>query len=188
MAIFSALDWPIRLLLAAVVTAAVGTGVFFLVRTSGDGSQPSAVVGTMTLEASPTSDQLTPTPQPPATEEATQPAATEIPATATPTPYPTLPPPPPKPDSPTPVEGTALAGGQWYRLDSCIDFYLPAGWTFILQRGVADPGGGFIGFSEESSGEAIFFRREGLAEWSRTASPSLSPAFDQIASTKSRVC
>jgi hypothetical protein len=86
MAIFSALDWPVRLLLAAMVTAAVGTGVFFLVRTSGDGSQPSGVVGTTTAEASPTSDQLSPTPQPPATEEPTQPPATEAPPTVEPTP------------------------------------------------------------------------------------------------------
>jgi len=81
MAIFSALDWPIRLLLAAVVTAAVGTGVFLLVRTSGNGDQPAAVVATMTVEASPTLDQLSPTPQPPATEEPTLPPPTEVPPT-----------------------------------------------------------------------------------------------------------
>ena len=86
MAIFSALDWPIRLLLGALVAAAVGTGVFLLVRTSGNGDQPAAVVATMTVEASPTLDQLSPTPQPPATEEPTLPPPTEVPPTVEPTP------------------------------------------------------------------------------------------------------
>jgi hypothetical protein len=84
MAVLSALDWPIRVLIGAVVAAGVATGVVFLVRTSGNGEQPASVVATMTVEATPTVDTLSPTLQPPATEEPTPPPATEAPATEAP--------------------------------------------------------------------------------------------------------
>ena len=110
-----------------------------------------------------------------------EPAATED--------YPPLPPPPPRPDNPTLVTQETLVGGQWYRLPECLDFYLPAGWTFRLAVGIADPGGGFMIFREDASGSSISFVPGSLNESGRTVlDPALGPVFDQIASTMERSC
>ena len=188
----SGLGWPARIMLGVLVAGAIGGGVFLLVRASG-GEDSRAVVQ---LIETPTPLAPTDTPAPPTpTATALPPTATEPlpteppPALAPPTSPPALAPPPPKPANPTSAEGPTLAGGQWYELHECTVFYLPAGWTFTLQGGVADPGGGFVGFSEEVSGSAVFFYQDSLAEWSRTVSdPALGPAFDQIASTIQLAC
>ncbi len=184
MAAIGALDWPLRILIAGVVSASIGTGAFFLVRTSGGGN-PAAVVAPVET-ATPTAPSLsTPTDTP----VSTQPPPTAPPATATPdTRVPTLPPPPPRPEHPTPATTPDLVGGQWYRY-GCADFYLPAGWTFSIRGGVSNPGGGFFGFAEESTESVIFFYQDTLAEESRSVSdPALNPALDQIAATIQNAC
>lgn len=74
MAALSALDWPLRLLIGALVAGSVGTGVFLLVRTSGDGAESPQVVATMPLETATATATALPratptTPAPLATEE-----------------------------------------------------------------------------------------------------------------------
>jgi hypothetical protein len=183
MAVINAIAWPLRLLAVGLVTAGLGTGVYFLAQADDDGDEPRVLVaGTATAGAS------SPT-QPPPGATATPPPPTEPQTAPPPTAIPTLPPPPSRPEQPTEAQGRTLAGGQWYQVEGCYQVYLPAGWTFTFQVGVGDPGGGFVGFSEESSGSAVFFSSEGLAEQGRTVNdPALGPAFDQIAATITREC
>jgi hypothetical protein len=87
MAVLSRLGWPVWLLIGAVIAVGLGAGVFFLVRTGGDGEQSAAVVATITA-ASPTAVQpaATPTLAPQPTDVPTQPPATEAPPTVEATP------------------------------------------------------------------------------------------------------
>ncbi len=194
MAVLRTIGWPARLLICAVVAASVGTGVFLLVRASGNGEQPAALVATIASAASPTAVQpvATPTPDLLPTDAPTQPPATEAPLPTTTPPQSTLPPPPPKPEHPTEVQGGewgSVPGGQWYRLLGCFDFYLPEGWTFSLQVIAVDPGGSLIAFTEKSSGAGISFYRDSLSERTRTdGSGQLGAAFDQMAATISNIC
>lgn len=140
------------------------------------GGSPGPTAGTESPVATTVAAPETPTETPPApTQPPTTPAPTQLPT------------PPPKPANPT--EPTSdLTGGQWYRY-GCVDVYMPEGWTFSIQGGIADPGGGFIGFSVKSSESAIFFYQDSVVEWSRTVNdPALDPVFDQIAATMQKVC
>jgi hypothetical protein len=187
MAVISAIAWPLRLLAVGLVTAGLGTGVYFLAQADDDGDEPRVVVaGTATAGAS------SPTQPPPGVTETPPPAETQAPTAPPPSAVPTLEPPPPKPDQPTEVQGGewgSLLGGQWLRLLGCYDFYLPVGRTFALQIIAADPGGALIVFTEASSGASISFWRDSLAEQLRTeASGEVGLAFDQIAATISTIC
>ncbi len=167
----------------AVVTGGFVGGIYWAVQVGGsDGSsafgqgEPSVTV-TITPEDTPTPLTATPTALPP-----TQPPPTEAPPTDV----------PPATEPPATAEQTkwpTLAGGQWYRLSDCIDFYLPAGWTFRLVVGIADPGGGFFTFWEDSSGSSLGLVPESLSETGRSVlDPALGPAFDQLVATLERSC
>jgi hypothetical protein len=116
----------------------------------------------------------------------TPPPPTEPPPTTGPT---KLPPPPPRPENPAVVEDPTLLGGQWYELDQCVVFYIPAGWTFVLHAGIGDPSGGFYTFEEPGSGSTISFAQDGLSSLGRREpDPLVIPVLDQIAATIESQC
>jgi hypothetical protein len=184
MAVINAIAWPLRLLAVGLVTAGLGSGVYFLAQADNDGDELRVVVaGTATAGAS------SPTQPPPGVTE-TPPQATEPPTAPPPTAVPTLPPPPPKPDQPTEVQGGTLVGGQWYEIQECLVVYLPAGYDFLIHLALNDPGGFMtMAFEAEGSASSVAFLMEDATEVGRTvASQDLNPVFDQIAATITREC
>jgi hypothetical protein len=187
MAVFNSVGWPVRLLIAALVAAGIGTGAFFLVRSGRDSEQPSVLVATPSATAKVTQVVPTATRTPEATEVPTQPAQ---PTEAPPTALPQLPPPPPRPNNPTPVEDATIEGGQWYVFQQCLSFYLPSGYTFAIHLALNDPGGYLtVAFEVEGAGSAVVFLADDVTVAGRTVLVAeLEPVFDQIAATISRDC
>ena len=178
---------PFLILALLLLTA----GVLLLTggNSEGDGSsafgqaEPSATVSLTPVPPTPTATALPPT--------ATEPLPTEPPPTlAPPTSPPALAPPPPKPENAAVAEIGTVAGGQWYVLQTCVSFYLPGGYTFVIRRALNDPGGfmsvSFVVLGTESG---VVFHAETAKELGRTVlDSSLGPVFDQIAATISRDC
>ncbi len=154
MAVFSVLDWPIRVALGVLVAASVGTGAFFLVRTSGDSSQPSAALTTATVAASPTSSppQATPTALVQPTNEPTQRPATEVPPTVEPT-----------PDTRTPI--TALPTADQIQLG-------PDGRYFIADRGDGCRWHEYTRLDDPEIGTEVFLRTDCRTGFALTFRPN----------------
>ena len=186
---------PMRELLDGVCLLIAGVLLLTGGNSEGDGSSAfvqaeAALTVTITPEstAPPTP---TPTALPPT---ATEPLPTEpLPTVAPPTSPPALAPPPPKPENAAVAEIGTVAGGQWYVLQTCVSFYLPGGYTFVIRRALNDPGGfnsiAFLVFGTESVVSSVGFHADTAQELSRNAREvSLGPVFDQIAATISRDC